>query len=182
MLRLRRWFGPFRPTTIVAVVVIASLPFWETGMQQYTAWRLSRQLHDPAEAVRSEAADGLVQLGPAATEWVIGAMHDPDPAVRRLACSIVGRTVTDGATGPVEDLLAAVHDGDASVRAVAVEQLVPIISRGPWVDDALRERALRSLCDALEDESHQVALGGRLSPVRPGPKSVAGHRRPGSSP
>ena len=43
MPRDRRRFGPlFYLTAIVALIAVASMPFWETGIQQYRAWRLSR--------------------------------------------------------------------------------------------------------------------------------------------
>ena len=124
MARARRRFGPlFCLTMILAVILLASLPFWEAGIQQFRAWQLSLRLHDPDEAVRRDAAEGLVQLGPAAAWWVVRALKDPDPRARVLACSVAGRTITD-AREPAEALLAAVHDPDASVRAAAVGQLV----------------------------------------------------------
>ena len=78
MARSRRRFGPlFYLTAGLAALVIASIPLWEPGIQQFGAWRLTRRLHDPAESVRREAAEGLVQLGPAATWWVIRRVARP---------------------------------------------------------------------------------------------------------
>lgn len=158
MARARRRFGPlFYLTAIVALIAVASMPFWKTGIQQYRAWRLSRQLHDAAVEVRREAADGLVQLGPAATWWVIRATRDPDPQVRLISCSILGRSADINAIRPIEALIASTKDSDPAVRAGALEQLGPLIVRyGALPEGELRERMLRSLCTALDDASPQV--------------------------
>jgi HEAT repeat protein len=147
----------FYLTVAAAVAVAVSTLFFETLIQQYTAWRLTRRLHDPVEVVRQEAAEGLVQLGSAATWWVIRATHDSDAGVRALSCSVLARTASDGAAEPAEALLAAVRDSDPSVRARALGQLETIVTRytSP-TGSSLRERALRSLGAALDDDSHQV--------------------------
>ena len=45
MARSRRRFGPlFYLTAGPAVVVIASIPLWAPAIQQFGAWRLTRQL------------------------------------------------------------------------------------------------------------------------------------------
>ena len=141
----RRRFGPlFYLTAGLAALAIASIPLWAPAIQQFGAWRLTRRLHDPAESVRREAAEGLVQLGPAATWWVIRASRDPDVRVRILSCSILDCAVNDGDERPAEALLAAVRDGDPSVRSSAVGQLEHLIA-GPGIatEGTLKDRALR---------------------------------------
>src|SRR4051812_28947862 len=147
MARHRRRFGRlFYLTAGLAALVLAGLPFWEPGMQWFRAWQLARRLHDPAESVRREAAEGLVQLGPGATPWVIRASRDPDARVRILSCSILARTTTDGHEGPAEALLAALHDTDPSVRAAAAGQLERVvIGPGAPTEGGRKGRALRAL-------------------------------------
>jgi HEAT repeat protein len=121
MALVRRRFGPvFYITTIVALVVAISIPFWPTAIEQWRAWRLSRQLRDPSEAVRREAAQGLVQLGPATTPYVTWAMRDPNPQVRLLACSILPRIAHDRPDRTLDALLAVLKDSNVSVRCAAV--------------------------------------------------------------
>ncbi len=86
MARSHRRFGRlFYGTATVALILIASVPFWRTGIEQLSAWRLAQRLHDPVEAVRRQAAEGLVQLGPSATQWVIRTMRRPGCS-RTSAC------------------------------------------------------------------------------------------------
>ena len=128
--RSRRRFGPlFYTTTAVALLVIVSRPFWQNAMEQSRAWRLAAQLRDPTASTRRVAADGLVQLGPAATSWVIRAMRDNDPKIRKLACSILVRTAPARAEDALAALLVAAKDSDASVRVTAVGQLELLIIR-----------------------------------------------------
>jgi len=154
----RRRFGPlFRVTALVGLAAIISMPFWPTAHEQWTAWTLSRRLRDPVEPVRRDAAEQLVQLGPRATSWVIGAMRDLSAAVRRLACSILPRTVPEEAGRAVAALVTASRDSDASVRAAAVEQLGAFVSGGPLrTSAASREAALRAIRAALEDKAPPV--------------------------
>ena len=167
MARSRRRFGLlFYVTAILALCVLGSIPFWQAGFEQASAWRLSRGLRDPVEAVRQSAAERLVQLGPAASPWVIQAMRDPDARVRLVACSIVVRTADDAADIPLHALLGAVADGDASVRLATVGQLEAFISRyGSPEEGKAREQALGAICTALRDASApvRVAAGWALS-------------------
>lgn len=158
MARSHRRFGPlFYRTAIVALILIVSIPFWRTGIEQLSAWRLTHQLHNPVEAVRRKAAEGLVQLGPSATPWVIRAMRDPDARVRALACSTLVRTAPEDAEAPLVALLAAVKDSDPSVRAAAVGQLELIIARyGLSLESRVHERAIQAVCTLLGDGSPQV--------------------------
>jgi HEAT repeat protein len=129
-------------------------------------------MHDPNEAVRREAADGFVQLGPAASSWVIRAMRDPDARVRLLACSILVRTAPDTPDAALGALLAAVADGDTSVRLAAVEQLEAFVAKyGSSAGRSVRERALRALCAALRDESPQVRVAAVWALLSLGPSA-----------
>jgi len=146
-----------RVTGLVALVAVVSMPFWPAAHEQWTAWTLSRRLRDPVESVRREAAERLVQLGAPATSWVIAAMGDRSPVVRRLACSILPRTVPEKAGPAVAALAAASRDSDASVRAVAVEQLGTFVTGGPLrTEAASRDAALRAICAALDDKAPRV--------------------------
>ena len=166
----------FYMTAIIALVMLVSIPFWQMAIEQSQAWRLSRRLHDPVETVRRAAAEGLVQLGPAASSWVIRAMRDPDARVRLIACSIVVRTAPDAAERPLGPLLGAVSDSDSSVRLAAVGQLEALIARyGSPADSSAREKAL----GALRAASRCGAAGphgGRLGPRQPWSESHVGRR------
>jgi len=178
MAHSRRRFGPlFRVTAVAALVLIVSMPFWPKAQEQWTAWMLSRRLRDSAEPVRREAAEQLVRLGPPASSWVIGAMRDTNPVVRRLACSILPRTVPEQADQAVRALIAAAQDSDLSVRTAAVEQLGAFVTGGPLrTDAASRELALGAVRRALEDSSPRVreAAGWTLWNLGTLAKSAAG--------
>ena len=176
MARSRRRFGLLlRVTAIVALVVLFSIPFWPSAIEQSTAWRLSRRLHDPDGEVRRSAAEGLVQLGPAASFWVIRAMRDPDARARLAASSILVRTAPDASERPLNALLDAVSDGDAAVRLAAVAQLELFIARyGAPTDSDARERALRALCASLRDPSPQVRVAAGWAFFNLGPKAKSG--------
>jgi HEAT repeat protein len=178
MARARRRFGPlFYVTAGFAVIVAASIPFWETGIQQFRAWQLTKRLHNPVESVRREAAEKLVQLGSSGTWWVIRTLGDPDPRARVLCCSILGRTVTDRTEPIVEALLTAVHDSDPSVRVAAVDQLEALLNgRGSMREEPLREKALMSLRGALDDDTREVRQIAveRLAWLGPRAKSAIG--------
>ena len=174
MARSRRRFGPlFYLTAGLAVLAIASIPLWAPGIQQFGAWRLTRRLHDPAEPVRREAAEGLVQLGPAATWWVIRASRDPDVRVRILSCSILGRALTDGDQRPAEALLAAVRDGDASVRSHRRRSTGADLIAGPGVATEGAPRTRPS--GRCAPPSRPVAAGPRGRPS--GRSGISGPRR-----
>ena len=99
-----RRFGPlFYGTVTVAVLTpIASIPFWQTGIEQLSTWRLAQRLHDSVEAIRCEAAEGLVRA------WSVRhAVGDPgdaqtqDARVRSLACSTLMHTTPKEADAPL---------------------------------------------------------------------------------
>ena len=165
MKRSRRRFGPlFYATCAVAAVLLISRPFWQMGVEQYRAWRLADQLRHSADPTRRAAVDGLVQLGPAARSWIIRAMRDPDPQVRRLACSILVRAAPDRSEEALDALLVAVKDADPSVRAAAVRQLELIVAGdGSVPDPEVRERALRRSAACLATPRTRCASwpGGR---------------------
>jgi HEAT repeat protein len=169
----RRRFGVlFYTTAIVALVILVSIPLWQTGVEQSRAWWLTRRLHDPVEDVRRTAVYELVQLGPAASPWVIRAMRDPDARVRLIACSIVVRTAPDAAKRPLGALLGAVSDGDSSVRLAAVGQLEALIFKyGSPSENSAREKALHSICAALRDTSPQVRAAAGWALFRLGRKA-----------
>lgn len=175
MARSRRRFGLlFYMTAIVAVDVLGSVPFWQTGVEQFGAWRLSRNLHNPVEAVHSRAVEGLAQLGPAASPWVIRAMRDPDARVRLLACSILVRTAPDTAKVILDAALAALADGDPAVRIAATGQLEAFITRyGSPSDSRTREKAVRALGAGLGDESPQVRRACGWALFNLGPKATS---------
>jgi HEAT repeat protein len=107
--------------------------------------------------VRHSAAEQLVQLGPPATSCVIAATHDANAPVRRLACSILLRTIPSSADRAAAALLAAAGDSDESVRATAVEQLGSCARDGPLrTSSQVQQRALRAIRAALEDPSPRV--------------------------
>jgi HEAT repeat protein len=178
MAQPRRRFGPlFRITAVAALVILVSLPFWQTAGEQWSAWMLSRRLRDPAEGVRREAADQLVRLGPPATSWVIAAMRDSNPVVRRLATSILPRTAPEKADRVVAALRTAARDSDPSVRAAAVEQMAAFVTGGPLsTGPESRELALGALRDSLRDAAPQVreAAGSTLWNLGPLARPAAG--------
>ncbi len=145
-----RWrFGPlFYGTCVVAALLLISRPFWQMGAEQFRAWRLVGQLRDPRESSRRQAADGLVQLGPAARPWVLRAMRDGDAQVRRRACSILVRTALDCPEEALAALRVAAKDSDPAVQVNAVDQLELFIIRyGSAPETDFREKALRALGD-----------------------------------
>ena len=80
--------------------------------------------------------------------------------------------MTDGDERPAEALLAATRDGDASVRACAVGQLGHLIAGpGAATERDAKDRALRSLRAALDDESQQVRAAAVWSLWDLGPKA-----------
>ncbi len=173
MAKSRRRFGPlFYATSAVALVLLVSCPFWQAGTSQLAAWRLTRQLRGASPSDRREAAAGLMRLGPAATSWVIGAMRDGDPLVREQACSVVVYTVPERPDEALAALLVAAKDSTPAVRATAVAQLETLLSRyGSRADPGTRERALRGLCESLDDESAQVRRTVVVSLFTLGPKA-----------
>lgn len=169
----RRRFGPlFYATAGVAVLLLGSQPLWEPAMQRYRAWQLTRQLGDPSEPVRREAVAELVQIGPAATWWVVRASRDPAVPVRLLCCTILGRLVSAGDGAAAEALLAATRDADASVRAAAVSQMVPIVGGIGFAEEGgLKGKALRSLGAALDDPDPNVRQTSAWALAILGPKA-----------
>jgi HEAT repeat protein len=171
--RVRRRFGPlFYVTAAIALVVAGSRPFWESASEQYTAWRLTRQLRDSTKAIREHAALELARLGPAATSWVIRATRDRDPVVRELACSIVVQTTPERPDEALAALLVAAKDIDPALRERAVMQLERMIGRyGTSPETILVDRAIQALGEALGDDSRQVRLGAILGILTAGPKA-----------
>ena len=165
MTRIRRRFGPFFHVTVVAALAtLASMPFWSVAVEQWQAWTFSRQLRGSTAAVREEAADGLVRLGPAATSWVIRAMGDPDAKVRLLACSILPRTDPDHPEPALDALAAALKDGDASVRKAAADQLW--LATGALAARAgveTRGRVVGALRAALGDQAKDVRSAAAIA-------------------
>jgi HEAT repeat protein len=173
MKRKRRRFGPlFYVTAAIALVVGGSRPFWQTASEQYSAWRLTRQLRGATKAIRERAALELARLGPAATSWVIRATRDRDPVVRELACSIVVQTTPERPDEGLAALLMAAKDNDPSVRESAVVQLERMIGRyGSSADSVVVEPAIRALGEALSDDSRNVRLKAILGLLAVGPKA-----------
>ena len=176
MARSRRRFGPlFYVTLAGALLLLLSHPFWKVGSEQFTAWQLSRQLRDPTGSVRREAAARLLQLGPAATSWVIGAMRDGNPQVRLSACSILLGTFPESGGEALAALIAATKDSDPWVRASAVgqfetftfrygdcakEALVALIAATKDSDPSVRASAVEQLVNFIRayDGSHESRL------------------------
>ena len=171
--RARRRFGPlFYVTAAIALVVAGSRPFWQTASEQYTAWRLTRQLHDPRKAIREHAALELARLGPAATSWVIRATRDREPVVRGRACSIVVQTMPERPDDGLAALLAAAKDNDPAVRQSAVMQLERMIGKfGSSAESVVGNRAIRALGAAVSDDSRNVRLQAISGLLAVGPRA-----------
>jgi HEAT repeat protein len=162
----------FFVTAGIALSVLISRPFWGTASDQYSAWRLSRQLRDQSLATRQEAATELVKLGPAATSWVIRAMGNRDPVVRELACSIVVQTMPERPDDALAALIVATKDGDPGVRLSAVKQLDHLVGRyGSSSQSGLADQAIRALGEAMSDESQPVRQSAVSSIGMLGPKA-----------
>jgi HEAT repeat protein len=146
----------FYVTLGVTLLILVSTPLWPTAIEQWTAWGLSRQLRASDEATQIAAADGLVQLGPAAASWVLSALRDPDPKVRERACSIVARTVTGRPDAAVLALVVSLGDGDASVRSAAAAQLGSVLSSVAPPSAPARSRGVEALGAALRDVAEPV--------------------------
>jgi HEAT repeats len=174
----RKRFGPlFYVTSSVALLILASRPFWEAGEEQYRAWRLVGRLGDASEAIDRAATEGLVQLGPSATSWVLRAMRSRDPLVRRRACSILLRTTSERGEELLAALLVAARDSDPSVRSTAVGQLEAMVARyDASPDSSLRDRALEALGQLLGDQSPQVrsAVGWAFFRLGPSARPAVG--------
>jgi len=160
MPQVRRRFGRlFYVTIVVALGALATLPFWQTAIEQSRAWGLTRQLHDQNEVVRRRAVDGLLQLGPAASPWVIGAMRDRDAQVRALATSIVASTAPEAVERPLAALAVAIKDPDPTVRAAAIGQLEHIVGRpGLSLESPVVDRCVKALCSVLNDQTPPVRM------------------------
>jgi HEAT repeat protein len=173
MKRTHRRFGPlFYVTAGITLAVFISRPFWNTASEQWTAWRLSRQLLSTKAPERREAAEKLVQLGPAATSWVIRATRDRDPQVRELACSILLQTMPERPDEALAALLVAARDSDAAVRKSTVTELEHFMGRfGRSADPVVVDRAIRALAEALGDASPQVSLQAAMGLLAAGPKA-----------
>jgi hypothetical protein len=150
----------FYVTAAVALVVLISRPFWQPASEQFRAWRLSRQLREPIPSVRHDAARKLAELGPAATYWVIRTMHNANPRIRELACSIVVDTKPDRSDEALAALLEAAKDSDPVVRELALTQLERMIGRYAYSPEAdvVVARAVKALREGLSDDSHRVRL------------------------
>jgi HEAT repeat protein len=175
MARSDRRFGPlFYPTLFAALVAVFSVPFLPTAIVQGRAWRLSRQLRDPDPATREEAAQSLVQVGPAATSWIIRAMHDDNPQVRLVACSALVRTDPDHPERTKDALLAACADGDALVREAAVGQLELLFHLRSGIPRSdVKERVLLALRSALADGSPQARMAAAQTLYSLGPAATS---------
>lgn len=75
---------------------------------------------DEDRFVQSRAAYALGQMGSPALPALIAALEDPSPHIRSGAALALGRIGDPGALSP---LLEALHDGDESVMAAALEGL-----------------------------------------------------------
>ncbi len=103
-------------------------------------------LGDPAR-IRRVSMMALSVMGELTREVLVGAIGDPDPDVRRLAVTAVGRSSSDD--GPAELLLEALSDPSPRVRAAAVTAFA-----------TLAEGAAECpvLFSASQDDDLQVAL------------------------
>lgn len=88
---------------------------------------------------------------PAALEATFKALHDPRPAVRRLAAEMLASV---GSLLAIPDLIERLSDEDTSVRIAALKALADLDAKGAAsqivlglndVDEAVREQALASL-------------------------------------
>ena len=70
------------------------------------------------------AAQALLDIGPESMPWVLGALSSPRPAVREMACRVIGLTGASGEWDVVSPLeQAATGDGSVAVRVAACEAL-----------------------------------------------------------
>jgi len=174
--RRRRRFGRFFYATVsLAVLVAASTSFWTTIEANWRGWTLVGRLHNPDPAVRRAAADGLIELGSAASPWVIGALRGPDVEARRLACSILRRTGPARPGAAVSAFLDALGDSDPTVREIAAGQLGrPMGDLSLHVDETAQAPSVRALRRATVDTSAPVrrAAVQALATIGPGAKAA----------
>jgi HEAT repeat protein len=91
---------------------------------------LTKALDDPRDEVRRLAAEGLGWMGPAAVEPLTAALKNQSAAARRAAARALGR-LGPAAKAAEADLVRAVNDPQAEVRAAAAAALVHIRADEP---------------------------------------------------
>ncbi|MFH1766166.1 MAG: HEAT repeat domain-containing protein [Gemmatimonadota bacterium] len=118
-------------------------------LQQLTSYGLPNDGNGPTEAprVRRVALMALVAGGGAGEETLRSALEDPDPDVRRISVSAVGRDPSF--PGSLEALDQALKDPVARVRAQAV---AAYSARAP------EDQRCPGLLEATQDDHPQVAL------------------------
>lgn len=97
-----------------------------------------------AEWTEQDAArDALGRIGAAAVPSLVGALRDPDPAVRRNAVEVLGR-MGDDAAAAVPDLIALLDDSDPDVRKAATRTLGRIGPQAQAAVPALMQKLFES--------------------------------------
>ena len=128
---------------------------------------LQRGLRDRSPMVRRAAIRGLVALGPAGEETVVGALDNRDAVVRRAALMALAGVPTADA---LPHLRTGLKDDDVYVREAAVALLMAI--------DPANEDVLSLIRQAADDESPRVhapagrrlvALDPEMKPFEPEP-------------
>jgi HEAT repeat protein len=92
---------------------------------------------DGDENARRTAAEGLAAAGDSAVPGLLRLLAHEDPAMRRMAAGILGRS---GHQDLAPALLPALEDGDVNVRATAARSLG--LLRNPATESALRARLM----------------------------------------
>ncbi|HEV3163444.1 MAG TPA: HEAT repeat domain-containing protein [Isosphaeraceae bacterium] len=192
---MRRRFGPlFYGTLILSGICLLGRGGWYLWPSVHAIWErrtLARQLRDPVQQVRQDAAERLRGMGSAST-WVwLDAMRDPDPSVRiEGSYSLLG-SLSENDKPPddaIQAWLAASRDPDASVRYAAIETLSRIrVHFGPALPADMCESVVKALGERLDDSLPALrsaaasALGGYGSSARsaiPELRSALNHSDP----
>ena len=161
------WLGAVAAVALT-VVVLAIRRRYGGSLIRTLRSGLGEQVLEGGPGLSALARDP--QLGSALT----AALHAPEPVVRRMAVSLLGRT---GVSGAAEGLALAVEDVDAGVRAAALRGLAalpggtaspaPIVGRLTDPDEAVRAAAVRALGQLGID-----GIAGVLQPLADDPSVV----------
>lgn len=116
----------------------------EHGIDRVQVQQLLSALSSPDGLKRQEARMSLVEMGPAATEYLVEALRGPSHRVRWEAAKALGQ-IGDPEAAPA--LVEALKDDTFGVRWLAAEGLI-----------RLEEVALRPLLAALVENSDSVWL------------------------
>src|SRR5262249_20826639 len=114
---------------------------------------LAQNLKDPEGAIRLQAAQALVRVGPKGKEAVPGlstVLRDTDPRIREAAASALAGIGPD-ARAAFPALVVASQDTNAQVRSVSKRALARLASSGRWT-----RADLPIVLDALNDKEAEI--------------------------